>query len=121
MVSMNCRRVKVTTPKRPIAPMIFDRLVRFRQTLYAMIDCGKDTLFNLMDAALTSPDVTSLVRISQSPLFRPQWPSLYSALRTARIPRQKLMKQLVQEVTCDPVPLLAGDATLWPRPEAVTL
>lgn len=98
MVSMNCRRVKVTTPKRPIAPMIFDRLVRFRQTLYAMIDCGKDALFNLMDAALTSPDVTSFVRISQSPLFRRQWPSLYSALRTARLPRQKLMKQLVQEV-----------------------
>ena len=101
--------------------MIFDRLVQFRQTLYAMVGHGKDAVFDLMDAVLTSPDVTSFVSLSQSPLFRRQWPSLYSALKTARLPRPKLMKPLVQEVACDPVPLLAGDATLWPRPEAVTL
>ncbi len=101
--------------------MIFQRLQQFRQTLYDLLGRGKDTLFELMDAVLTSPEVTSLVRFSQSPLFRRQWPSLYSALKTARIPRLKRMKQLLAEVPCDEQPLLAGDTTVWPRPEAKTL
>ncbi len=101
--------------------MIFQRLKQFRQTIYDLLGRGQDVLFELMDAALTTTEVTSLVRLSQSPLFRRQWPSLYSALKAARVSRTKLMKQLLAEVSCDDPPLLAGDATLWIRPEAKTL
>ncbi len=101
--------------------MIFQRLQQFRQTIYDLLGRGKDVLFELMDAALTTSEVTSLVRLSQSPLFRRQWASIYSALKAARLPRKRLMKQLLAEIPCERAPLLAGDASLWPRPEAKTL
>ncbi len=101
--------------------MIFQRLRQFRQSIYDLLGRGQDVLFELMDAALTTSEVTSLVRLSQNPLFRRQWPSLYSALKAARVSRTKLMKQLLAEVSCDDPPLLAGDATLWLRPAAKTL
>ena len=101
--------------------MIFQRLKQFRQTIYELLGRGKDVLFELMDAALTTSEVTSLVRLSQSPLFRRQWGSIYSALKAARLPRKKLMKQLLAEIPCERAPLLAGDASLWHRPEAKTL
>ncbi len=91
--------------------MIFQRLKQFRQTIYDLLGRGKDVLFELMDAALTTSEVTSLVRLSQSPLFRRQWASIYSALKAARLPRKKLMKQLLAEIPCERAPLLAGDAS----------
>ena len=78
--------------------MIFDRLQQFRQTLYGMLGRGKDALFDLMDATVTSPDVSSFVRLSQNPLFRRQWPSLYHSSKIklghsystkARIPQRE--------------------------------
>lgn len=104
-----------------MSPMIFERLQNFRQTLYNLLGHSKDTLFDLMDAVLTTPEVGSLVRLSQNPLFRRQWPSLYSALKRGQIPRHKLMKQLLGELPHDQPLILAGDQTTWLRPEAVTL
>lgn len=101
--------------------MIFQRLVQFRQSLYDQLGRSKDALFDLMDAVLTTPDLSSLVRVSQNPLFRRQWSSLYSGLKRARLPRRQLMQQRVRAVACHEPPLLAGDPTGWARPEAKTL
>ena len=101
--------------------MIFNRLVQFHHTLYDLFGRSQDTLFELMDAVLTTPDLSSFVRVSQNPLFRRQWSSLYSALKRARLPRQKLMQQLLKQMPNDTPPLLAGDTTVWTRPDAVTL
>ena len=82
---------------------------------------GKDAIFDLMDAVLTSPRVNSFVELSLSPVFRRAWSSLYAGLRHSRPPRQKLMKLAIEQIATESRPLLAGDHTAWTRPEAVTL
>lgn len=74
-----------------------------------------------MDAVLTSPSIQSFVSLSQSPVFRRQWPSIYAALHDSRPQRRKLMKLLVKEVKTEEQPFLAGDHSFWPRPDAKTL
>lgn len=101
--------------------MIFEKLQQFRQTVYECLGKAKDAVFELMDAVLVSPSVSSLVCLSQSPLFRRQWPSIYAALREGRVPRSKLMRLYVAQIPTEEQPFLAGDHTPWPRPEAVTL
>ncbi|NEO34570.1 MAG: transposase, partial [Symploca sp. SIO3C6] len=101
--------------------MIFNRLRQFRQQVYEVIGRSRDSLFDLMDAILTSPNLSSFVRVSQSPLFRREWPSVYSGLKRARLPQAKLMKQLTEQVPTEGPVLLSGDTTVWPRPDAVTL
>ena len=101
--------------------MIFAKLQQFRQNVYACLGQAKDTVFELMDAVLLSPNVNSFVSLSLSPVFRRRWPSVYAALRQGRVPRARLMKLYLQQIPTHEQPLLAGDHTAWPRPEAVTL
>ena len=101
--------------------MIFAKLQQFRQDVYGCLGKAKDAVFELMDAVLTSPSVSSFVSLSQSPLFRRQWSSIYAAVHDSRPPRKKLMKHFVTEIPTEEQPLLAGDHTVWPRPEAATL
>ena len=101
--------------------MIFKRLGEFRQDIYKLLGQGKDSLFDVMDAVLTSGEVSSFVRLSQSPVFRRQWPSLYSSLKQGKVPWNRMMKRLLEEVESNEPPLLAGDQTVWLRPNAVTL
>ncbi len=101
--------------------MIFDKLKRFRQSAYTVLGKGKDAIFDLMDAVLTSPRVNSFVELSLSPVFRRAWSSLYAGLRNSKPPRRKLMQLYIEQVGSEERPLLAGDHTAWSRPEAVTL
>ena len=101
--------------------MIFKHLQQFRQALYDSLGKAKDAVFDLMDAVLVSPSLPSFVSLSQSPVFRRQWSSVYAAVQTSRPPRAKLMKLLVSQIATDDQPLLAGDATGWSRPAAQTL
>lgn len=101
--------------------MIFERLIQFRQDLYKLIGRSQDSLFELMDAVLTSPHLSSLVQASLNPLFRRQWSSVYSGLKRSRLPRGKLMKALVAQIPQATGVFLAGDTTVWPRPHATTL
>jgi len=101
--------------------MIFERLMQFRQDLYKLIGRSQDSLFELMDAVLTSPHLSSLVQASLNPLFRRQWSSVYSGLKRSRPHRDKLMKMLVAQMPQDTKIFLAGDTTVWPRPHASTL
>ncbi|MEM8643215.1 MAG: NF041680 family putative transposase [Cyanobacteria bacterium P01_G01_bin.54] len=101
--------------------MIFDRLKQFRKCVYALMGRSQDSLFELMDAVLTSPHLSSFVQASQNPLFRREWSSVYSGLKCCRLPRAQLMKQVLKQIPIDRPVLLAGDTTVWPRPDAVTL
>jgi hypothetical protein len=74
-----------------------------------------------MDAVLVSACITSFVSLSQSPVFRRQWSSLYAALQASQLPRAKVMKLLISQIPTEAQPLLAGDATRWHRPAAKTL
>ena len=101
--------------------MIFQQLQTFRQGIYDRLGKARDAVFELMDAVLLSPSIPSLVSLSQSPVFRRKWPSIYAALHDSRPPRAKLMKLMIAEIPTEDQPLLAGDATHWSRPEARTL
>ncbi|MDF5737803.1 MAG: hypothetical protein PUQ00_19650, partial [Nostoc sp. S13] len=104
-----------------IDAMILTQLEKFRQAVYDCLGKAKDAVFELMDAVLTSPSIPSFVSLSQSPVFRRQWSSIYAALHDSRLPKMLLMKLLVQEVATDEQPFLAGDHSFWARPEAKTL
>ena len=64
--------------------MIFDKLKQFRQSAYTLLGKGKDAIFDLMDAVLTSPRVNSFVELSLSPVFRRGWSSLYAGWRSSQ-------------------------------------
>lgn len=101
--------------------MILTQLEEFRQAIYDSLGKAKDAVFELMDAVLTSPSIQSFVSLSQSPVFRRQWPSIYAALHDSRPQRRKLMNLLVEQVKTQEQPFLAGDHSFWPRPDAKTL
>jgi hypothetical protein len=101
--------------------MIFQKLQEFRNSIYESLGSAKDAVFELMDAVLTSPSISSYVSLSMSPLFRREWPSIYAALHDSRPPQTKLMKLMAKEVEREEQPLLAGDHSVWLRPDAETL
>ena len=101
--------------------MIFNKLKQFRQGAYTLLGKGKDAIFDLMDAVLTSSRVNSFVELSVSPVFRRGWSSLYAGLRDSRPSRGKLLKLCIEQIPTETRPLLAGDHTAWSRPKAVTL
>jgi hypothetical protein len=50
--------------------MILTQLEKFRQGIYDSLGKARDAVFELMDAVLTSPSISSFVSLSQSPVFR---------------------------------------------------
>lgn len=101
--------------------MIFEHLQQFRQEIYDSLGYAKDAVFELMDAVLTSSSIPSFVSLSQSPVFRRQWPSVYAALQDSRLSPAKVSKRIVKEVDTSSPVIISGDSTLWERPDAVTL
>jgi hypothetical protein len=101
--------------------MIYQKLQEFRKSIYGYLGRAKDAVFELMDAALTSPSISSYVSLSMNPLFRRKWSSIYKALQDSRPARAKLLKLMVQEMPIEEQPYLAGDSSVWLRPDAVTL
>ena len=114
-----CRKVNESLHSLPL--MIFEQLRQFRQTIYDSIGAGKDALFELMDSALCRPCLPSLVSLSQHPLFRRRWSSVYAALHDGRLHRAKLQRHLVRQVSVDEQPLFIGDSSALLRPAAKTL
>jgi len=101
--------------------MIFKQLQPFRQALYDSLGKARDAVFALMAAVLVSPSIASFVSLSQSPVCRRQWSSVYAALQKSRLPRAKLLKLLINQLPTKAQPLLAGATTRWQRPAAKTL
>lgn len=101
--------------------MIFNQLQDFRQQLYDRLGNGRDALFDLMDAVLVSGSIASFVSLSQSPVFRRQWSSVYAALQDNQPAKAKVRQWMVSQINTDEQPLLAGDVSRWERPAAPTL
>ncbi|MGC1308420.1 MAG: NF041680 family putative transposase [Phormidesmis sp.] len=102
----------------------FTDLQRLRKRAYQLMGNGRDGLFDLMDAVLTSRSISSFVELSLSPVFQRAWSSLYKSLARSEPPAAKLM-QLYSEHLPPPAEgtqmLLAGDHTAWPRVWSPTL
>jgi hypothetical protein len=101
--------------------MTLDKLKQFRSGVYSILGNAKDVLFDLMDAVLVTRSVYSFVELSVSPVFRRQWPSIYEALEDGNPPREELMWLYIKQLSQPEQLVLAGDHTVWPRLEAVTL
>ena len=101
--------------------MIIDKLQEFRQRVYGFLGNGRDAIFDLMDAVLTSPSVKSFAELSLSAVYRRKWSSLYESLKDSRPRRGRLRRLCVEQIPKDIRPLLAGDHTGWGRPHAKTL
>ncbi len=98
-----------------------ENLKRFRQRSYNMLGNGRDALFDLMDAVITSRHVSSFVELSMSPVFRREWPSLYASVQDGAPRRENLMSEYVQYIPASDIIILAGDHTTWAHPHASTL
>lgn len=101
--------------------MELDKLKAFRQEAYKHLGKARDATFELTDAVLLTRTAYCLAELSLSPVFRRRWPSIYEALQDSRPQRNKLMQLYIKQMPTDVRPLLAGDHTVWPRPNAVTL
>lgn len=99
----------------------FTDLKEFRKRAYCLLGNGKDSLFDLMDAVLTSRGVPSFAELSLSPVFRRTWPSLYKVLERSQPPRHSLLQLYAEHLPTSERVILAGDHTAWPRLWAKTL
>lgn len=101
-------------------------LQQFRQSVYHILPKRADTILNLVDALTTAKCVTSLVALSESPLFKRKFSAIYEALEEGEMPLQELADHFHQHqpTTCETIAgyeLYALDCTSDPRPEAETL
>lgn len=101
--------------------MSYDRLYSFRQRAHQYLGRAHDAAFELVDAVMTTRHAYSFAELSQSPLFRRQWPSLYEALEDSRPQRKRLMQMYIEQIPTDRPIVLAGDRTGWSRSYAERL
>ena len=95
----------------------------FRQAVYQTLGRRKDTLFELMEAALVSPRPANLVQLSLSEVFRRTWASASDALAEGQVYPARCRALIWRQVDDRPVrgrPVWAGDGTTWPKPAAKT-
>jgi DDE superfamily endonuclease len=101
------------TPTLPLA-----RLAAFRSELHACCTRRADALFELGDALLCAPAITSVAQLSLEPSHRRGWGSAYDALASGRINVDRLRDLLVATLPdTDPL-VFAVDVTTWPRCDA---
>ena len=104
-------------------PKLLARLRSFRQELYDALGLRQDSLFELVDALLSSPERRTLVRLSLCPCFRRRWSSAPDALADGTLDVARL-RGLFQAQVPRPAPgerpLWVVDGTHWPRPAAAT-
>lgn len=100
---------------------VYTELKEFRQAAYQCLCKAKDATFEMTDAILLTRNAYSLADISQSPVFRRKWSSIYEATQDARPQRNKLMKLYNQKIPKQGQIILGGDHTAWSRPDAPTL
>ncbi len=83
----------------------------------------QDALFELLDAVLTGPGPTSLVRHSLAPAFRRRWASACAALSDGSLDPaalRRLALETLPPVAAGDRPLWVVDGSPWLRPDART-
>jgi Transposase DDE domain len=100
----------------------WERLRHFRNELYDDLGLRQDSLFELVDATLTAPHRSTLVRLSLTTAFRRGWPSTCDALADGSIDvpafRTLFVRMLADSDSVDGRPVWVIDGTNWPRPAA---
>ena len=99
---------------------------RFREEVYQSFEQRGDAGLELIDALTSTPGVESPVELSESPLFRRRFSSVYDVLKWGRFQYDRL-RQLLDELQPEDAETIAGyevyamDCTDDPAPEAETL
>jgi DDE superfamily endonuclease len=102
----------------PMPTFPLARLGHFRTALHACLTRRADALFELGDALLCAPAITSVAQLSLEPSHRRSWASAYDALASGRIDADRLRDLLVATLPpTDPL-VFAVDVTTWPRCDA---
>jgi DDE superfamily endonuclease len=98
-------------------------LGQFRLAAYQTLGHRKDSLFELLEAAVAAPGPATLARLSLVPIFRRGWSSASDALAEGDLDADRC-RQVVQAMALEPLgadrPIWALDGTPWPRPAAGT-
>lgn len=103
--------------------MQFNKLIQFRQALYASLTRSPDALFEACDALLSHPGAQTFAELSLATCWRRGWPSLYAAFQDGAIDRTALRQAFIRAA---PAPaagkrlLLGVDASAVLRPESPT-
>ncbi len=101
----------------------YEPLVQFRRAVYRTLGHRKDSLFELLEAALAAPGPATLVWLSLAPAFRRAWSSAPDALADGRLDPERCRQLVQQYLAAQPLsgrPAWALDGTVWPRPAAQT-
>jgi DDE superfamily endonuclease len=102
----------------PMPTFPLARLGHFRAELHACFTRRADALFELGDALLCAPAITSVAQLSLEPSHRRGWASSYAALAHGRIDIKRLRDVLVACLPDADPPVFAVDVTTWPRCDA---
>lgn len=98
-------------------------LKHFRAAVYRALGLRKDSLFELLEAALAAPGPATLVRLSLPAVFRRGWASAPDALADGSLDAERcrrLVQATLAEQPLDGRPVWALDGTVWPRPAAAS-
>lgn len=88
----------MNTHPKPIQEQL-NRIIDFRQAVYRSFFLRqRDAQFELMDALLLQRGIRSFAELSLSPVFRRDWPSVYTAVEDGRQDIGWLRRQLCAEV-----------------------
>ena len=105
------------------APPALETLKQFRLAACQTLGLRKDSLFELLEAALATPGPATIVRLSVAPVFRRGWSCAPDALADGTVDADRC-RRLVQTTPLEPAvggrPVWAHDGTVWPRPAAWT-
>jgi hypothetical protein len=102
----------------PMPTFPLARLGHFRTELHACFTRRADALFELGDALLCAPAITSVAQLSLEPSHRRGWGSAYDALASGRINVDRLRDLLVATLPDTDQLVFAVDVTTWPRCDA---
>jgi DDE superfamily endonuclease len=100
----------------PTSPLA--RLGAFRSELHACCTRRADALFQVGDALLCAPAITSVAQLSLEPSHQRGWGSAYDALASGRINVERLRDLLVSSLPDADQLVFAVDVTTWPRCDA---
>jgi hypothetical protein len=99
-------------PKRVSTTEQFNKLTEFRQAVYRHgFAKARDAQFELVDALLLSRHIRSFPELSQSPVFRRQWPSAYAAIEEGEQNQTWLEAHFVEQIPRQGVHIFALDSS----------
>jgi hypothetical protein len=113
-------RLVVSKPLYEVSTMKqFDKLIEFRQAVYDHgLTLAKDVQFELVDALLLSPPIRSFSELSLSPVFRREWPSVYTAIEDGGQNQAWLQTHFVEQIPEQGPRKFSLDDTAWLHPAA---